>query len=217
MKVQLERVTPNLKAIERWVNVWASLTADSPMSKATSTRQKRKPKPPDKRAAAHATITKSSRKRGETAPRSADPRCDLFNAAYRHMSDCIDSIYKALTKTDSSGTGGVAFLSLEDADVSLQATPLTSGTLSQWGQVQRDAARQAIHRDGATLWRGENHGGLGATVCDSQVRTSLALLTPAFIPHLSLCSTRSTLRSMPPMCPSLLATSGPRRSRMCNF
>ena len=45
-------------------------------------------------------------------------RCDLFNKAYNHMSGCIDKIYKDLTKGGTFPTGGVGFLSLEDADVS---------------------------------------------------------------------------------------------------
>jgi structural maintenance of chromosome 1 len=45
-------------------------------------------------------------------------RCDLFNKAYEHMSGCIDKIYKDLTKAKNMPTGGVAFLSLEDAEVS---------------------------------------------------------------------------------------------------
>lgn len=40
-------------------------------------------------------------------------RCDLFNKAYEHMSECIDKIYKDLTRS-SSAPGGVAFLSAED-------------------------------------------------------------------------------------------------------
>ena len=44
--------------------------------------------------------------------------CDLFNKAYNHMSGCIDKIYKDLTKGGTFPTGGVGFLSLEDADVS---------------------------------------------------------------------------------------------------
>lgn len=45
--------------------------------------------------------------------------CDLFNKAYNHMSGCIDKIYKDLTKAHNFPTGGVGFLSLEDAEVRL--------------------------------------------------------------------------------------------------
>ena len=47
-----------------------------------------------------------------------ESRCDLFNRAYNHMSGCIDKIYKDLTKGQHFPTGGVGFLSLEDAEVS---------------------------------------------------------------------------------------------------
>lgn len=45
-------------------------------------------------------------------------RIEKFNAAYQHMSGCIDKIYKDLTKSTTFPTGGVGFLSLMDADVS---------------------------------------------------------------------------------------------------
>ena len=45
-------------------------------------------------------------------------RCTMFNAAYQHMTSCIDEIYKELTKSKApTAQGGVAFLSLEDAEV----------------------------------------------------------------------------------------------------
>ena len=48
-------------------------------------------------------------------------RCDLFYKAYNHMSGCIDKTYKDLTKGEKD-QGGVAFLSLEDAEVSIRIT-----------------------------------------------------------------------------------------------
>jgi structural maintenance of chromosome 1 len=45
-------------------------------------------------------------------------RCKLFNAAYNHISDHIDQVYKDLTKGKAAPMGGVAYLSLEDAEVS---------------------------------------------------------------------------------------------------
>jgi structural maintenance of chromosome 1 len=45
-------------------------------------------------------------------------RCDLFYKAYNHMSGCIDKVYKELTRDKHHVQGGVAFLSLEDAEVS---------------------------------------------------------------------------------------------------
>jgi structural maintenance of chromosome 1 len=45
-------------------------------------------------------------------------RCELFNKAFSHMSGCIDKVYKDLTKGKAFPMGGVAYLSLEDDDVS---------------------------------------------------------------------------------------------------
>jgi len=45
--------------------------------------------------------------------------CDLFNKAFTHIADKIDTVYKDLTKGNNAPTGGVAYLSLEDSDVSL--------------------------------------------------------------------------------------------------
>ena len=47
-------------------------------------------------------------------------RCDLFNKAYSHISDRIDVVYKDLTKGKSAPMGGIAYLSLEDSEVSSQ-------------------------------------------------------------------------------------------------
>jgi structural maintenance of chromosome 1 len=43
-------------------------------------------------------------------------RCDLFNAAFTHISERIDKVYKELTKGKASPMGGVAYLSLEDTE-----------------------------------------------------------------------------------------------------
>jgi structural maintenance of chromosome 1 len=54
-------------------------------------------------------------------------RCELFNKAYNHMSGCIDKTYKDLTKNKAYPQGGVAFLSLEDAEVSLALHSISGG------------------------------------------------------------------------------------------
>jgi hypothetical protein len=41
----------------------------------------------------------------------------MFNDAYNHISDCIDKVYKDLTKGKASPMGGVAYLSTEDTEV----------------------------------------------------------------------------------------------------
>lgn len=43
-------------------------------------------------------------------------RCDLFNKAFNHISNKIDSTYKDLTKSKAAPSGGVAYLSLEDTE-----------------------------------------------------------------------------------------------------
>ena len=45
-------------------------------------------------------------------------RCELFNKAYNHISERIDQVYKDLTKGKMAPTGGVAYLTLEDSEVS---------------------------------------------------------------------------------------------------
>jgi structural maintenance of chromosome 1 len=43
-------------------------------------------------------------------------RSRLFTAAFKHISEAIDPIYKELTRSEAVPTGGTAYLSLEDAD-----------------------------------------------------------------------------------------------------
>ena len=43
-------------------------------------------------------------------------RTRLFTAAFRHISEAIDPIYKELTRSEAVPTGGTAYLSLEDGD-----------------------------------------------------------------------------------------------------
>jgi hypothetical protein len=45
-------------------------------------------------------------------------RCDLFNKAFNHIAERIDEVYKGLTKGKAAPVGGVAYLSLEDSEVS---------------------------------------------------------------------------------------------------
>jgi chromosome segregation ATPase len=42
----------------------------------------------------------------------------LFNKAFNHIAERIDEVYKELTKGKASPVGGVAYLSLEDSEVS---------------------------------------------------------------------------------------------------
>ena len=151
MKVDLEKMAPNMKATERLSDVQAGL--EDAEREAEDAR-------------------KDSRLAKDTFQDLRKKRCDLFNKAYSHMSDHIDKIYKNLTKSKAFPDGGVAFLSLEDADVrptheqGLDAH--TAGTVPQWGAIQCHAAWQAIRRNGAALWGREDYGGVGTTVQHSQ-------------------------------------------------
>ena len=112
-------------------------------------------------------------------------RSDLFNKAYTHISDRIDQVYKDLTKGNASPMGGVAYLSLEDSEVShTKDTPGTNqpqrtdralicvtGALPCWYQVPRDAADEAIPRHGPALGRRADRRCAGPLVRDPQVRT----------------------------------------------
>jgi hypothetical protein len=78
-------------------------------------------------------------------------RCELFNKAYNHISERIDQVYKDLTKGKAAPMGGVAYLSLEDSEVSLQpfiliATVLKRlvGTLCCWDQVSCHAPNETV-------------------------------------------------------------------------
>ncbi len=44
-------------------------------------------------------------------------RTQLFRKAFDHISDCIDKVYKDLTKGKAAPMGGVAYLNLEDNEV----------------------------------------------------------------------------------------------------
>ena len=46
-----------------------------------------------------------------------EKRYDKFMDAFNHISGCIDSIYKELTKSAMSPLGGSAYLTLEDEDL----------------------------------------------------------------------------------------------------
>jgi structural maintenance of chromosome 1 len=96
------------------------------------------------------------------------------------MSDCIDKVYKDLTKSTTFTGGGVGFLSLEDAEVrafsDFRSRLLISlqGTLQQWCQVQCDATWKAICGDGAIIGRGEDYGCSGSSIHHSQASQQIA-------------------------------------------
>ncbi|KAG2151543.1 RecF/RecN/SMC [Suillus clintonianus] len=92
---EIERMAPNLKAIEKLDDVEAKL-ADT-----------------EKEADKARKDSKNARDQFNDVKRQ---RCELFNKAYNHISDCIDQVYKDLTKGKASPMGGVAYLSLEDSE-----------------------------------------------------------------------------------------------------
>lgn len=95
LKAQIERLMPNMKARDRLKEVNDEL---------------------DK---TETDMEKARRHSRETRDRFLEikrRRCDLFNKTFAHMSNCIDKIYKDLTKNRIVPTGGMAFLSLENAD-----------------------------------------------------------------------------------------------------
>ncbi|KAK4689768.1 structural maintenance of chromosome 1, partial [Tremellales sp. Uapishka_1] len=95
LRADVERVVPNMKAIDRLKDIQQNL--DETEKEADQTRKE----------------TKRAKDEFQDLKKK---RCDLFNKAYNHMSACIDKIYKDLTKSSSFPQGGVAFLSLEDAE-----------------------------------------------------------------------------------------------------
>ncbi|KAK0449845.1 condensin complex subunit SMC1 [Desarmillaria tabescens] len=90
---EIERMAPNLKAMERLDDVEVKLAETE-----REAEQARKD-------------SKNARDQFQEIKKK---RCDLFNKAYNHISDRIDVVYKDLTKGKAAPMGGVAYLSLED-------------------------------------------------------------------------------------------------------
>ncbi|WWC61082.1 uncharacterized protein I303_103660 [Kwoniella dejecticola CBS 10117] len=89
LRADLEKVVPNMKAIDRLKDVEAGL----------------------EEAEEEAEETRRESRRAKDEFQS----CDLFNKAFTHMSENIDKIYKDLTKTTNQ-VGGTAWFTLEDAE-----------------------------------------------------------------------------------------------------
>ncbi|KIJ62116.1 hypothetical protein HYDPIDRAFT_169279 [Hydnomerulius pinastri MD-312] len=92
---EIERMAPNLKAIERLDDVEAKLVET------------------EREADKARKDSKTARDQFNEIKRQ---RCELFNKAYNHISDRIDQVYKDLTKGKAAPMGGVAYLSLEDSE-----------------------------------------------------------------------------------------------------
>jgi len=98
---ELEKLNPNMRAIDRLDGVEARL-------KATDKEYE------DARIAA--------RKCKEAFTEVKDKRFDLFNKAFTHISEQIQTVYKDLTRSATFPLGGQAYLDIEDSD-----TPYLSG------------------------------------------------------------------------------------------
>ncbi|RDB26948.1 Structural maintenance of chromosomes protein 1 [Hypsizygus marmoreus] len=95
LNAEIERMAPNLKAIDRLDDVETKLAET------------------EKEADRARKDSKNARDEFNDVKRR---RCELFNKAYNHISDRIDQVYKDLTKGKASPMGGVAYLSLEDSE-----------------------------------------------------------------------------------------------------
>ncbi|KAK3827829.1 MAG: LOW QUALITY PROTEIN: cohesin complex subunit psm1 [Benniella sp.] len=92
---EIERLAPNMKAIERLDGVEARL------------------KQTDKEFNAARRNAKTTKEAFNTVKQE---RFERFNRAFQHISEKIDEIYKALTRTNAFPMGGTAYLSLEDTE-----------------------------------------------------------------------------------------------------
>ncbi|KAI0247997.1 cohesin complex subunit psm1 [Lactifluus subvellereus] len=93
LHAEIERMTPNMKAMDR---------LDDVETKLTETEKEAEKARKDSKNARDAFNDVKQR------------RTELFNRAYNHISERIDEVYKDLTKGKAAPMGGVAYLSLED-------------------------------------------------------------------------------------------------------
>ncbi|KAJ3798658.1 condensin complex subunit SMC1 [Lentinula aff. detonsa] len=95
LTAEIERIAPNMKAMERLDDVEQKLAETE-----AETEKARKD-------------SKTAREKYQDVQRR---RTKLFMNAYTHISECIDQVYKDLTKGKSSPMGGTAYLSLDDSE-----------------------------------------------------------------------------------------------------
>ncbi|KAI9511038.1 RecF/RecN/SMC [Russula earlei] len=93
LNAEIERMTPNMKAMDR---------LDDVETKLAETEKEAEKSRKDSKSARDAFNDIKQR------------RTELFNKAYNHISERIDQVYKDLTKGKAAPMGGVAYLSLED-------------------------------------------------------------------------------------------------------
>ncbi|KAG0331981.1 Structural maintenance of chromosomes protein 1 [Podila humilis] len=92
---QIERLAPNMKAIDRLDGVEARLRQTDREFNAAR---------------------KSARTIKEAFANVKQERYDRFNRAFQHISEKIDQVYKSLTRSMAFPMGGTAYLSLEDTE-----------------------------------------------------------------------------------------------------
>ncbi|GAB7354420.1 hypothetical protein MBLNU459_g4911t1 [Dothideomycetes sp. NU459] len=95
LQSELDKMAPNMRAIERLEGVEARL-------KATDNEFE--------------TSRRAAKRAKDDFDEVRETRLDLFNKAYEHISGQIDQVYKELTRTASFPLGGQAYLDLEDTD-----------------------------------------------------------------------------------------------------
>lgn len=95
VELELERLRPNLRALERMEGVEARLQQTE--RDFDSSRR----------------VVRTAKEQFSAVKKK---RMQLFNKAYEHISGQIDTIYKGLTKSSNFPIGGTAYMSLEDSD-----------------------------------------------------------------------------------------------------
>ncbi|KAF5389616.1 hypothetical protein D9757_004216 [Collybiopsis confluens] len=95
LNAEIEHMAPNMKAMERLDDVEQKLAETE-----AETEKARKD-------------SKTAREKFQDVQKR---RSDTFMAAYTHISDRIDQVYKDLTKGKAAPMGGVAYLSLDDSE-----------------------------------------------------------------------------------------------------
>jgi structural maintenance of chromosome 1 len=127
MSAEIERMAPNLKAIDR---------LDGVQNRLKETNEE------------FEKSRRDAKESKEKFQQVRQKRHDLFQRAFTHIAERIDGIYKELTKSRTHPVGGTAYLTLQNNEVSLTCTGLilivSLGTLSRWYQVSRDASVKAI-------------------------------------------------------------------------
>lgn len=95
MNAELDKMAPNMRAIERLEGVESKLrTIEKDFEEAR----------------------KSARKAKDAYEKVMRKRSDLFNKAFNHISEQIEPIYRDLTRTANYPMGGKAYLDIEDSE-----------------------------------------------------------------------------------------------------